>query len=94
MVTNIILAAPEQPPESTGRPSTQAVTRRGRLVLAHYDPDQLELETVNGRVELLGPHGTEVHEGDEVEVVGLPDPTSRRSEGLPALLILQLRRLS
>lgn len=69
------------------------VTRRGRLVLARYDADQLELETAHGRVELLGPYGTEAHEGDEVEVIGLPDPSSRRPNVRPAILIQQLRRL-
>lgn len=69
------------------------VTRRGRLVLARYDADVLELETAHGRVELLGPYGTEAHEGDEVEIVGLPDPTSKHPTELPALLIQQMRRL-
>ncbi len=72
----------------------KAVTRRGRLVLARYDADLLELETAHGRVELLGPYGTEAHEGDEVEIVGLPDPTSRHPNAQPALLIQQMRRLA
>lgn len=63
-------------------------------MLAHYDSDRLELETANGRVELLGPYGTEAYEGDEVEIVGLPDPTSRRGNTQPALLIQQMRRLA
>ncbi len=70
------------------------VTRRGRLVLARYDADVLELETAHGRVELLGPYGTEAHEGDEVEVVGLPDPTTRNPDAPPALLIQRMRRLA
>jgi hypothetical protein len=69
------------------------VTRRGRLVLAPT-ADQLELETANGRFELLGPYGTEAHEGDEVEVVGLPDPSARSPHAIPALLIQQMRRLT
>lgn len=69
------------------------VTRRGRLVLAMYDAELLELETAHGRVELLGPYGTEAHEGDEVEIVGLPDPTARHADARPALLIQQMRRL-
>jgi hypothetical protein len=75
------------------RPALQSVTRRGRLVLAPT-ADQLELETANGRFELLGPYGTEAHEGDEVEVVGLPDPSARTPHMLPALLIQQMRRLA
>jgi hypothetical protein len=71
----------------------QPVIRRGRLVLAHYDVDQLELETAHGRIELLGPFGTEAYEGDEVEVVGLPDPTARRTNGHLVLLVQQMRRL-
>ena len=74
--------------------SLKPVTRRGRLVLAHYDADLLELETAHGRVELLGPYGTEAHEGDEVEIVGLPDPTSKHPNAQPALLIQQMRRLA
>lgn len=68
------------------------VTRRGRLVLAPYD-DTLELQTRDGRFELLGPYGTEAHEGDRVEVVGLPDPTNYRN-ACPALLIQQMRRIA
>ncbi len=75
-------------------PALKPVTRRGRLALAPYDADQLELETAHGRIELLGPYGTEAHEGDEVEVIGLPDPTSQHGNALPALLILQMRRLT
>jgi hypothetical protein len=74
--------------------SLKPVTRRGRLVLARYDADELELETAHGRVELLGPYGTEAHEGDEVEIVGLPDPMSKHPNAQPALLIQQMRRLS
>jgi hypothetical protein len=74
-------------------PALKPVTRRGRLVLARYDSDLLELETAHGRVELLGPYGTEAHEGDEVEIVGLPDPTSKHPQAQPALLIQQMRRL-
>lgn len=70
----------------------QPVTRRGRLVLAPTSED-LELETANGRFELLGPYGTEAHEGDEVEVTGLPDPTARHPHTLPAILIQQMRRI-
>lgn len=62
-------------------------------MLSWYNPDILELETANSRFELLGPYGTEAHEGDEVEVVGLPDPTTRNGERLPALLIQRMRRL-
>jgi hypothetical protein len=82
----------DQPKDEAGR--LKSVTRRGRLVLAHHDSDLLELETAHGRVELLGPYGTEAHEGDEVEIVGLPDPTSRHPNMLPALLIQQMRRLT
>lgn len=71
----------------------KSVTRRGRLVLARHDSDLLELETSHGRLELLGPHGTEAHDGDEVEIVGLPDPTLKHPNALPALLIQQMRRL-
>lgn len=79
------------PQEAPGR--LKSVTRRGRLVLARHDSDLLELETAHGRIELLGPYGTEAHEGDEVEIVGLPDPTSRQPNMQPALLIQQMRRL-
>jgi hypothetical protein len=82
----------DEPKDEPGR--LRPVTRRGRLVLAHYDSDLLELETAHGRVELLGPYGTEAHEGDEVEIVGLPDPTSRHPNMQPALLIQQMRRLT
>ncbi|HEX6338064.1 MAG TPA: hypothetical protein VFZ85_13975 [Jiangellaceae bacterium] len=82
----------EQPTDETAR--LKPVTRRGRLVLAHHDSDLLELETAHGRVELLGPYGTEAHEGDEVEIVGLPDPTARHPNTQPALLIQQMRRLA
>jgi hypothetical protein len=70
------------------------VTRRGRLVLARHDAELLELETAHGRVELLGPYGTEAHEGDEVEIIGLPDPTSRHPSAPPAVLIQQMRRMA
>lgn len=70
----------------------EPVTRRGRLVLAPTAED-LELETANGRFELLGPYGTEAHEGDEVEVTGLPDPTARHPHTLPAMLVQQMRRI-
>lgn len=73
-------------------PVLEPVTRRGRLVLAPTAED-LELETANGRFELLGPYGTEAHEGDEVEVTGLPDPTARHPQTLPAILIQQMRRI-
>ena len=92
-VTSISRTASQEQPAQRG-PALTSVTRRGRLVLARYDSDQLELETAHGRVELLGPYGTEAHEGDEVEVVGLPDPTSRRGNGQLALLIQQMRRLA
>lgn len=82
----------DEPNDEPGR--LRPVTRRGRLVLAHHDSDLLELETAHGRVELLGPYGTEAHEGDEVEIVGLPDPTSRHPNMQPALLIQQMRRLT
>jgi len=70
----------------------ESVTRRGTLVLAPTAED-LELETTNGRYELLGPYGTEAHEGDEVEITGLPDPTAQRPHTLPAILIQQMRRI-
>lgn len=70
----------------------ESVTRRGRLVLAPTAED-LEFETTDGRFELLGPYGTEAHEGDEVEITGLPDPTARHPHTLPALLIQQMRRI-
>jgi hypothetical protein len=92
-VTSITRAPHHEKPSEHG-PALAPVTRRGRLVLSRYDSDQLELETAHGRVELLGPYGTEAHEGDEVEVVGLPDPTSRRSNARPALLIQRMRRLA
>lgn len=82
-----------QPADTLGQPALQPVTRRGRLVLAAL-ADQLELETANGRVELLGPYGTEAHEGDEVEIVGLPDPSARSPHAMPSLLIQQMRRLA
>lgn len=70
------------------------VTRRGRLVLGRYDSEQLELETAHGRVELLGPYGTEAFEGDEVEIVGLPDPTTQHGDTQPALLIQEMHHLA
>ena len=85
--------APRAPRDSVPRePVLEPVTRRGRLVLAPTAED-LELETANGRFELLGPYGTEAHEGDEVEVTGLPDPTARHPQTLPAILIQQMRRI-
>lgn len=63
-------------------------------MLSWYNTDLLELETAHGRFELLGPYGTEAHEGDEVEVVGLPDPTTRLGGGTAALLIQRMRRLA
>lgn len=83
----------EVTPLTAPRPTLQPVTRRGRLVLAPT-ADLLELETANGRFELLGPYGTEAHEGDEVEVTGLPDPTSRSPHVAPAILVRQMRRLA
>jgi hypothetical protein len=52
----------------------------------------LDLQTEHGRFELLGPFGLDdpPHEGDQVEVTGVPAPFSR---SLPALLIRQMRRL-
>ncbi|HEX6235321.1 MAG TPA: hypothetical protein VFZ63_19485 [Jiangellaceae bacterium] len=88
-----IARVPEQD-QPSGPARLKPVTRRGRLVLAHYDADLLELETAHGRIELLGPFGTEAHEGDEVEIIGLPDPTSRHPSSPPALLIQQMRRLA
>lgn len=85
-------AAPER--SESEHSDLQPVSRRGRLVLADYYSDRLELETAHGRIELLGPFVTEAYEGDEVEVIGLPDPTSRGGNGLPALLIQHMRRLS
>lgn len=70
----------------------EPVTHRGRLVLATTGVD-LELETEDGRFELLGMYETEACEGDEVEVTGLPDPTLRHPQTLPAILIRQLRRI-
>lgn len=90
--TAVAQELPQDLPE-TDEPGLQPITRRGRLVLADYDVDLLELETEDGRIELLGPFGTEAHEGDEVEVVGLPDPTVRRNNGHLALLIQQMRRI-
>jgi hypothetical protein len=89
--TSLAQVPPQESP-ATDQPGQQPVTRRGRLVLADYDADQLELETAHGRIELLGPFGTAAYEGDEIEVVGLPDPTARRN-GHPALLIQTMRRL-
>lgn len=84
------------PPKTADVPAykqvLEPVTRRGRLVLAPTAED-LELETANGRFELLGPYGTEAHEGDEVEVTGLPDPTARHPQTLPAILIQQMHRI-
>jgi hypothetical protein len=92
-VTSIArVARQDEPKDEPAR--LKPVTRRGRLVLAHHDSELLELETAHGRVELLGPYGTEAHEGDEVEITGLPDPTSRHPNMQPALLIQQMRRLS
>lgn len=68
------------------------VTRRGTLVPA-VQAGGLDLQTENGRIELLGPYGLDAHEGDEVEVVGVPAPWSRSSNSAPALLIRQMRRL-
>lgn len=83
------------PPTTRPAPPKQVlepVTRRGQLVLAPT-AEELELETVNGRFELLGPFGTQAHEGDEVEVTGLPDPTARHPQTLPAILVQQIRRI-
>ncbi|HJU96334.1 MAG TPA: hypothetical protein VJ644_00025 [Jiangellaceae bacterium] len=70
----------------------QPVTRRGRLVSA-IQAGGLDLQTENGRIELLGPYGLDVREGDEVEIVGVPAPWSRSSHSAPPLLIRQLHRL-
>ena len=70
----------------------QPVTRRGRLVSA-VQAGGLDLQTENGRFELLGPYGLDAREGDEVEIVGVPAPWSRSSHSAPALLIRQMRRL-
>lgn len=86
------LAASPPKRADTHKRVLEPVTRRGRLVLAPTAED-LELETANGRFELLGPYGTEAHEGDEVEVTGLPDPTARHPQTLPAILIQQMRRI-
>lgn len=87
-----LAAAPKAKTAVPHKQVLEPVTRRGRLVLAPTAVD-LELETTNGRFELLGPYGTEAHEGDEVEVTGLPDPTARHPNTLPAILIQQMRRI-
>lgn len=89
-----IAPAPWQVRRPRRAESGKPVTRRGRLVLSWSNTDLLELETAHGRFELLGPYGTEAHEGDEVEVVGLPDPTRRNRNGTSALLIQRMRRLT
>jgi hypothetical protein len=81
-----------RPTEPPALPSDllRPVTRRGRLVTAPQ-AGGLDLQTEHGRFELLGPFGIDhPHEGDEVEVVGVPAPFSRSA---PALLIRQMRRL-
>ena len=87
---------PPQRGRSSGPPSSptgtlEPVTRRGRLVTAQQ-AGMLDLQTEHGRFELLGPFGLDdpPHEGDQVEVTGVPAPFSR---SLPALLIRQVRRL-
>jgi hypothetical protein len=52
----------------------------------------LDLQTEDGRFELLGPFGLDdpPRGGEDVEVIGVPAPFSR---SLPALLIRQVRRL-
>jgi hypothetical protein len=87
---------PPQRGRSSGPPSSptdmlEPVTRRGRLVPAQQ-AGMLDLQTEDGRFELLGPLGLDSppREGEEVEVIGVPAPFSR---SLPALLIRQVRRL-
>jgi hypothetical protein len=52
----------------------------------------LDLLTENGRFELLGSFDVDAHEGDDVEILGVPAPT-RNPTSTPALLVRQLRRL-
>lgn len=87
------------PPPRRSQPKARTdnlepVTRQGRLVTAPQ-AGGLDLQTENGRLELLGPFGLDdpPHEGDEVEVVGVPAPWSRSRHAAPALLIRQMRRL-
>ena len=87
---------PPQRGHSGGPPSSptdmlEPVTRRGRLVPAQQ-AGMLDLQTEDGRLELLGPFGLDdpPREGEEVEVIGVPAPFSR---SLPALLIRQARLL-
>jgi hypothetical protein len=87
---------PPQRGRSSGPPTSpsdtlEPVTRRGRLVPAQQ-AGMLDLQTEDGRFELLGPFGLgdPPREGEEVEVIGVPAPFSR---SLPALLIRQVRRL-
>jgi hypothetical protein len=68
------------------------VTRRGRLVAAGQRGG-LDLLTESGRFELLGSFDVDAHEGDDVEILGVPAPQSRGSIATPALLVRQLRRL-
>jgi hypothetical protein len=81
---------PLRPPKS---PSDllKPVRRRGRLVPAAQEGG-LDLLTENGRFELLGSFDMDVHEGDEVEILGVPAPT-RSPTATPAILVRELRRL-
>jgi len=81
-------------PRNAPTDKLEPVTRQGRLVTAPQ-AGGLDLQTESGRFELLGPFGLDdpPHEGDAVEVVGVPAPWSRSSHAAPALLIRQMRRL-
>jgi hypothetical protein len=83
-------ARPLRPPRSPSN-LLKPVTRRGRLIAA-IQPGGLDLLTEKGRLELLGSFDVDAHEGDDVEVLGVPAPQSRGS-ATPALLVRELRRL-
>jgi hypothetical protein len=52
----------------------------------------LDLLTENGRFELLGSFDVDAHEGDDVEILGVPAPT-RSPTGTPALLVREVHHL-
>jgi hypothetical protein len=67
------------------------VRRRGRLVAA-VQSGGFDLLTEKGRFELLGSFDVDAHEGDDVEILGVPAPT-RSPTATPALLVREMRRL-
>lgn len=84
--------------EEFGEPSVSSealatVTRKGKLMPARRG-GVVELETEDGRIELLGPFTTTAQLGDDVEVVGVPAPEPQTTENAtPGLLVQHVRKV-